>query len=175
MRLSWFPRPTTNSYAQLVHRKTSRAHDDKARKVQCYQARPALLLNLRTRITKACAGLCEQAAHFELRPGTDESELHRGSRAEDRPIRVHPWFNFGTRVERLVRLHRQRKKPPVTGRLKSEAARSALFDLGLGLGFHLGRCRAALVVTVATLTLLHFVGLSAHNFFTLPNCFCWLA
>ncbi len=67
------------------------------------------------------------------------------------------------------------KKPPVTGRLKSEAARSALLGLGLGLGLHLGRRRPALVVAFATMTLLHFIGLSAHNFFTLPNCFCWLA
>lgn len=47
--------------------------------------------------------------------------------------------------------------------------------LGRGFGFGLGRDLEALDVSLTTTTFLHFVGLSAHNFFTLPNCFCWLA
>ena len=69
------------------------------------------------------------------------------------------------------------KKPPITGRLKSEEASSGL--LGLGRSLRADLCLDllffALDVALATLTFLHFVGLSAHNFFTLPNWFCWLA
>ncbi len=67
----------------------------------------------------------------------------------------------------------ERKKPPVSGRLGSGEVPSGF--LGLGLGFELGCGISALVVSLPTPTVLHFVGLSAHNFFTLPNCFCWLA
>jgi hypothetical protein len=68
-----------------------------------------------------------------------------------------------------------------SGAEKQKAARHRAAAIGgwralglAGLGLHLNRFLLALDVAFTTLAFLHFVGLSAHNFFTLPNWFCWL-